>query len=92
MLRWEPPYAGVSTPPSPEIPKKSQKALRGPPLKKCQKGVKKGVKKTAKSVFGGFFETFLTLRAGRAGKTFLRLFGDFGARECGDSCIWRFPL
>ena len=25
------------------------------------------------------------------GKTCLRLFGDFGAQGCGDSCIWRFP-
>ena len=34
----------------------------------------------AKSVFGDFFDTFSTLRAGRPGKTFLRLLGDFGAR------------
>ena len=30
----------------------------------------------------------MTLRAGRPGKSFLRFFGDFGARGCGDSCIW----
>ena len=48
----------------------------------------KRAKKTTKSVFGDFFDTFLTLRAGRPGKSFLRLFGDFGARGCGDSCIW----
>ena len=37
------------------------------------------------------FDTFLTLRAGRPGSPFLRLFGDFGAWGCRDSCIWRFP-
>ena len=37
-------------------------------------------------MFGDFLDTFLTLRAGRPGNTFLRHFGDFGARGCGDSC------
>ena len=32
------------------------------------------------AVFGDFFDTFSTLWAGRFGKTFLRLFEDFGAR------------
>ena len=40
-LRWEPPYTGVSTPPSPEIPKKSQNGLPGPPRPECQKSVEK---------------------------------------------------
>ena len=39
---------------------------------------RKRVKKTTKSVFGDFFDTFLTLRAGRHGKTVLRLFGIWG--------------
>ena len=33
----------------------------------------------SKSVLGDSSDTFLTLWAGRPGKTFLRLFGDFGA-------------
>ena len=36
-LRVQSPYTGVSTPPSPEIPKKSQKGLPGPPRPECQK-------------------------------------------------------
>ena len=58
----------------------------------CQKSVEKvpndpekKVKKITKSVFGDFFDTFLTLWAGRPGKSFLRAFGDFGARGCRDS-------
>ena len=39
-------------------------------------------------MLGDFFGTFLTLRVGRPGHTFLRLFGDFGARGCGESCKW----
>ena len=64
-LRLEPPYTGVSTPPSPEIPKKSQKGVPGPPGPECQKSVEKipndpkRVKKTTKSVFGDFFDTSL---------------------------------
>ena len=57
-------------------------------MSKKSQMTQKRVKKTTKSVFGDFFDTFLTLRAGRPGKSFLRLFGDFGARGCGDSCIW----
>ena len=56
-------------------------------VSKKSKMTRKRVKKTTKSVFGDFFDTFLTLRAGRPGKSFLRLFGDFGPRGCGDSCI-----
>ena len=90
-LRWEPPCTGVSTPPSPEIPKKSQKGLPGPPRSECQKSVEKVLKdffmkksqKGVKISVRDFFETFLTLRAGRPGNTFLRVFGDFGAR------VWR---
>ena len=47
----------------------------------------KRVTKVSKSMFEDFFGTFLTLRAGRPGKTFLRLFGGFGAQGCGASCI-----
>ena len=57
-------------------------------MSKKSQMTRKRVKKTAKSVFGDFFDTFLPLPAGRPGKSFLRLFGDFGARGCGDSCIW----
>ena len=89
FLRLQSPYTAVSTPPSPEV-LKSLKSLKKvfPGLlarsvkkvsKKSQR-TRKGVKKVSKSVFGNFFNTFLTLRAGRPGKTFLRLFGDFGAR------------
>ena len=67
----------------PGLPARSVKKVS----KKSQMTPKR-VKKTTKSVFGDFFDTFLTLRAGRPGKSFLRLFGDFGARGCGDSCVW----
>ena len=40
---------------------------------------------------GDFLGAFLTLRAGRPGNTFLRLYGDFGARLCGDSPCPSFP-
>ena len=90
-LRLEPPYTGVPRPSGPEIPQKSQ--IPGLPAwsvkkvsKKCQM-TRKRVKKTTKSVFGDFFDTFLTLPTGRPGKSFLRLFGDSGARGCGESCI-----
>ena len=52
-LRWEPPYTGVSTAPSPEIPKKSQKGLPGPTGPECQK-VSKDSRNTD-------FDTFLAL-------------------------------
>ena len=42
--------------------------------------------------FGDFFDTFLTLQAGRPGKTLLRLLGDFVARGCGDSCAWGITI
>ena len=35
------------------------------------------------------FRHFLTLQARRPGKTFLRLFRDFGRRGPRDSCMWR---
>ena len=44
--------------------------------------------KVSKSVLKDLFDTFLTLYAGRSGKSFLKLFEDFGARRCGDSCLW----
>ena len=40
-LRLQSPYTGVSTPPNPEIPKKSQKGVPGPPGPECQKSVEK---------------------------------------------------
>ena len=92
-LRLEPPYTGVSTPPSPEIPKKSQKGVPGPPRpgvsKECRKSPKwpeNESKRLQSQCSGTFWTLFLTLRAGRPGNTFLRPFGDFGARGCGDSC------
>ena len=41
MLRLHAPYTGVSTPPSPETPRKSQKGVPGPPGSECQKSVEK---------------------------------------------------
>ena len=90
-LRLQSPYTGVSTPLS---PKKSQKGLPGA----SQAGVPRRCRKSPRTliltpfltpfwVFWDFFDTFLALRLGRPGKTFLRLFGDFGAQGCGDSCI-----
>ena len=89
-----PQLSGVSTPPSPEIAKKSRKGVPGPPGPECQKVSKKSpsthivVVLTLFRVIWDFFDTFLTLRAGRPGNTFSRLFGDFGARGRGDSCVW----
>ena len=83
-LRLQSPYTGVSTPPSPEIPKKSQKGVPGPPGPECQKSVEKVpdtdfvVFLTLVRVIWDFFDTFLTLRAGTPGNTFLRLLGISG--------------
>ena len=41
MLRLEPPYTAVPTPSGPEISKKSQKGLSGPPGPECQKSGEK---------------------------------------------------
>ena len=40
-LRLQSPHTGVSTPLRPEIPKKSQKGVSGPPCPECQKSVEK---------------------------------------------------
>ena len=75
-------------------PKSLNKVFSGLPARSVKKVSKKSqrtqtrVKEVLKSVFGDFFNTASTLRAGRSRKTFLRLFGDFGDRGCGDSCIW----
>ena len=55
VLRWEPPYTGVSTPPGPEIPKTSQKGLPGPPGPECQKSVEKVPERSFLSPFWLFF-------------------------------------
>ena len=39
-VRWQSPYTGVSTPPSPEIPQKSQKGVPAFPGPECQKVLK----------------------------------------------------
>ena len=71
------------------MPKESQKGRLGPVGPECQKSVEK-VEKVEKERllrdFSDFFGTFLALRADRAGKTFLRLFGHFGP---GTPCNWR---
>ena len=72
-------------------PRKVSPARSVKKVSKKSQMTRKWVKKTTKLVFGDFLDTFLTLRAGRPGSTFLRLFGDFGARGCRDSCLWRFP-
>ena len=54
----------------------------------CQKSVEKvphDLKNKISDV--GLFRHFLTLRVSRLGKSFLRLFGDFGAPGCGDSSL-----
>ena len=63
-LRWEPPYTGVSAPPSPEIPEKSRKGVPGP---ECQKSVEKvpndpkmsqkDYKISVRGLFRHFFDT-----------------------------------
>ena len=68
----------------PKSPKSLKKVFPGVPARSVKKVSKKSqmtrkrVKKTTKSVFGDFVDTFLTLRAGRPGTTFLRLFGIWG--------------
>ena len=79
----------------PKSPKSLKKSFPGLPARSVKKVSKKsphtlfGVFLTHFRVIWDFFDTFLTLRAGRPGNAFLRLFGDFGGRGCGDSCIWR---
>ena len=64
VLRLRSPCTGVSAPPSPEIPKKSQKGVPGPPARSVKKVPKKPqttrkrVKKTTKSALGDFIDTF----------------------------------
>ena len=79
---------------APKSPQSLKKVFPGLPTRNVQKvskrsqRIQKKVKKVSKSGFGifstlFFFDTFCTSRAGRPGKTFLRLFGDFGAPGCG---------
>ena len=61
------------TPKPPKSLKKVSPGLLARSAKKCQKdlrGPKKESKRTKKRVFGDFFDTFSTLRAGRPGNTF----------------------
>ena len=83
-------------PRAPKSPKSLKKVFPDLPARSVKKVSKKSpntdfvVFLTHFRVIRDFFDTFfLTLRARRPGNTFLRLFGDFGARGCGDSCIWR---
>ena len=71
-----------------KVSKRCSRPSRPGVSKKCRKvpNDPKKSQKTTKSVFGDFFDTFLTLRAGN---TFLRLFGDFRPRGPRDSCIRR---
>ena len=85
-LRLELPYTGgVPRPSGPEIPKKSQKGVSGPPGLECQKSGEKVPndpnmsQKDYKISVRGLFDTFLTLRE--------RLFETFwGFRGSG---VWR---
>ena len=88
MLRLELPYTGVPRRPGPEIPKKSQEGLPGPPGPECQKSAdkvtkdpkksQKGVNISVRRLFRHFFDTL-------GGQDLFEIFGDFGARGCGDS-------
>ena len=68
----------------PKSPKSLKNGFPGLPARSVKKVSKNSqmtrtrLKKTTKSVFGDFFDTFLTLPAGRPGKSFLRLFGVSG--------------
>ena len=73
-LRMEPPRTRVRRPSGPEIPKKSQTGLPRLPGPDCKKKRRKSPKgpgeesqKVSKSVFGDFFDSLLTLWAGRSG-------------------------
>ena len=82
--------------PGPKSPKSLKKVSPGLPARSVQKESKSLKKVSEKSLFDTFlrhfdstlFETFWTLRAGRPGETFLRLFGDFGPGGPRDSCKW----
>ena len=76
MLLLEPPYTGIPRPSGAEISKKSQEGLPGPPglsakkVSKSEKDTKKSQKGAKISGFGALLDTFLTLRAGRPGRSF----------------------
>ena len=79
-------------PRAPESPKSLKKDFPGLPVKKVSKKSPNTdfvVFLALFRVIWHFFDTFLTLQAGRPGNTILRLFGDFGPRGPRDSCIWR---
>ena len=74
-----------------KVSKWCSRASRPGVSKKCRKSAKcpeKESKRLQHQCSGTFSTLFLTLPTGRPGKSFLRLFGDSGARGCGDSCIW----
>ena len=83
-LRLELPLTGVPRPSRPEIPKKPQKGLPGPPSLECQKSIEKvqndpkRVKKVSKSVFGDFFRHFFDTPGGEVRED---PFETFWARE-----------
>ena len=85
-----PPYTGVSTPPSPEIPKKSQKGVPGPPGPECQKSVEKvpnDPKKSQKDYkisVRGLFRHFFDTPGGEAREVLFETF--WGFRGSG---VWR---
>ena len=93
-LRLKPPYTQGRGPEALWARKTQKVSKRSSWAPVCEKVSKKSrmtrkrIKKTIKSVLGDFFDTLLTLQAGRPKKSFLRLFGDFGARGCGGSCTW----
>ena len=89
-LQLQSPYTGVSTPPSPEIPKKSQKGVSGPPGPECQKSVEKVPEHWFWSLFdsfsgrlGLFRHFFDTPDPGGPGTPFWDFLGDFGPRGLG---------
>ena len=73
-----------------EVSERSSRASPLGVLKKCRKRPPNTAFDTFLTlswVLWDFFDTFLTLRAGRLGKTFLRLLGVFGPRRPWDSCV-----
>ena len=89
-LRPERPFTGVSTPPAPKIPSKSQKSLVWGSAKESPNIPEKVEKKHPQKSNLGYFLTFRVFSGTFLQTLFLRLFLGSRARKEGprDSCKW----
>ena len=84
LLRLQSPYTGVSTSPSPETPKKSQKGLPGPPGLERQKSVEKSQIRRLQNQCSGTFRYFFDTPGREAREVLFETF--WGFRGSG---VWR---